>query len=119
MANNQSPIMWLIEQVKSKQWNDMLFFHKEQVFEQAIKMEEDKQKKTSESFYVTVNAVELATLLAASRLDELYQADEISYPYLKIDDYDDEPSTYTEEGQKTFDKWYDWYYGIVTGHDIN
>ena len=66
---------------------------------------------------VTVNPVELATHLAATRLDELYQADEITYPYVDSDN-DDEPSTYTEEGQKKFDELYDWYYYIVLGNSL-
>lgn len=67
---------------------------------------------------VTVNPVELASYLAASRLDELFHTYEIPYPYVESDD-DSEPTSYTEEGQKTFDEWYDWYYSVVTGHDIN
>jgi hypothetical protein len=67
---------------------------------------------------IQVNPVELATYLAQSQLDTMYQTSEIFYPYLDSDD-DDEPSKYTEEGQKHFDNWYDWYYGVVTGHKIN
>jgi hypothetical protein len=65
---------------------------------------------------VTVNPVELATYLAASRLDELYQEGSIEYPY-EGSLYDLETTEYTEEGQKHFDNWYDWYYTVVTGHD--
>lgn len=67
---------------------------------------------------ITVNPVELATHLAASRIDELYNNDKIDYPYVESDEDNDEPSTYTEEGQKTFDEWYDWYYHVVTGHKV-
>jgi len=67
---------------------------------------------------IQVNPVELATYLAASQLDTLYQTSVIFYPYVDSDD-DDTPSTYTPEGQKEFDKLYDWYYGVVTAHDIN
>jgi hypothetical protein len=66
---------------------------------------------------VTVNPVELATYLAASRLDELYQEGSIEYPY-EGSLYDLETTEYTEEGQKHFYNWYDWYYGVVTGRSI-
>jgi hypothetical protein len=65
---------------------------------------------------IKINPVELATQLAASRIDELYQSNEIPFPY--VDDNEDTDVTcYTEEGQKHFDDWYDWYYTVVTGHD--
>jgi hypothetical protein len=67
---------------------------------------------------IQINPVELATYLAASRMDELYQADEIPYPY-EGSLYDLETTKYTEEGQITFDQWYDWFYKVVTEHDIN
>jgi hypothetical protein len=67
---------------------------------------------------IQINPVELATYLAQSQLDTMYQTSEIFYPYIDSDD-DNEPSKYTEEGQKHFDNWYDWYYGVVTGHKIN
>jgi len=66
---------------------------------------------------IQINPVELATHLAASRIDELYQSNEIPFPY--VDDNEDTDVTcYTEEGQKHFDDWYDWYYTVVTGHSI-
>jgi hypothetical protein len=66
---------------------------------------------------IQINPVELATQLAASRIDELYQSNEIPFPY--VDDNEDTDVTcYTEEGQKHFDNWYDWYYTVVTGHKI-
>ncbi len=71
---------------------------------------------------IQINPVELASYLAASRMDELYQADEIPYPYVDDDetkDIDWVCTKYTEEGQKTFDKWYDWFYKVITEHDIN
>jgi hypothetical protein len=67
---------------------------------------------------IQVNPVELATYLAQCRLDELYEVNEIVYPYVDSDD-DDEPSTYTEEGQVIFDKQYDWYYSVVSAHKYN
>ena len=67
---------------------------------------------------IQLNPVELASHLAASRIDELYQSNEIPFPY--VDDNEDTDVTcYTEEGQITFDKWYDWFYKVVTEHDIN
>jgi len=33
---------WLIEQVKSKEWQDMFIWHKEEVFNQALQMENNK-----------------------------------------------------------------------------
>ena len=66
---------------------------------------------------IIINPVELATHLAASRIDELYQADEIPFPY-EGSLYDLETTEYTEQGQITFDDWYDWYYNVVTGHKI-
>jgi hypothetical protein len=66
---------------------------------------------------IIVNPVALASNLAAYRIDELYLADNIPYPY--IEDKDEEFSTYTEQGQETFDKWYDWYYHIVTLHNLD
>ncbi len=66
---------------------------------------------------IQINPVELASHLAASRIDELYHSNEIPFPY--VDDNEDTDVTcYTEEGQKTFDKWYDWYYTVVTGHEL-
>jgi len=66
---------------------------------------------------IQINPVELATQLAASRIDELYQSNEIPFPY--VDDNEDTDVTcYTEEGQKHFDDWYDWYYTVVTGHSL-
>jgi len=65
---------------------------------------------------IQINPVEIASYLAASRIDELYQADEIPYPY--VENEDEEVTKYTEQGQITFDMWYDWYYNVVTGHDL-
>ena len=66
---------------------------------------------------IQINPVELATHLAASRIDELYQSNEIPFPY-EGSLYDLETTEYTEEGQKHFDDWYDWFYTVVTGHSI-
>ena len=43
MTNNkQSSVEWLIEQVKSKEWQDMFIWHKEEIFEQAKQMEKEQ-----------------------------------------------------------------------------
>jgi hypothetical protein len=39
----QTAVNWLIEKVKSKEWQDMYIWHKEDVFNQAKEM--DKQQK--------------------------------------------------------------------------
>ena len=70
---------------------------------------------------IIINPVELATHLAASRIDELYHSDKIPYPYIDDDETEDIDwvcRKYTEQGQITFDDWYDWYYNVVTGHKI-
>lgn len=48
ISNKQSmtAVQWLIEQVKSKEWQDMFIWHKEEAFEQAKAMEK-KQIKTA------------------------------------------------------------------------
>ena len=38
----QTAVEWLIEQVKSKEWQDMFIWHKEEIFDQAKQMEEDQ-----------------------------------------------------------------------------
>ncbi len=70
---------------------------------------------------IIINPVELATHLAASRIDELYHSNEIPYPYIDDDETEDIDwvcRRYTEQGQITFDDWYKWYYNVVTGHKI-
>lgn len=71
---------------------------------------------------IQVNPVELATYLASSHIDELYQADKIPYPYEDNEEFKFVPwyhTKYTEQGQITFDRWYDWFYKVITEHDIN
>jgi len=38
----QTAVEWLIEQVKSKEWQDMFIWNKEEVFERAKQMERDQ-----------------------------------------------------------------------------
>jgi hypothetical protein len=40
----QTAVEWLIEQVKSKDWQDMFVWNKEEVFEQAKQMENEQLK---------------------------------------------------------------------------
>jgi hypothetical protein len=43
MSNNkQSSVEWLIEQVKSKEWQDKFIWHKEDVFQQAKAMHKEE-----------------------------------------------------------------------------
>ena len=38
----QTAVEWLTQQVKSKEWQDMFIWHKEEVFEQAKAMEKEQ-----------------------------------------------------------------------------
>ena len=42
MENKQTAVEWLIEQVKSKEWQDKFIWHKEEAFEQAKAMMEEQ-----------------------------------------------------------------------------
>ena len=42
MSNKISAVEWLIEQVKSKEWQDKFIWHKEEVFEEAKAMMEEQ-----------------------------------------------------------------------------
>ena len=44
----KTAVEWLEEQVKSKEWQDMFIFHKEEVFDQAKEMEKEQ---INEAFY--------------------------------------------------------------------
>jgi hypothetical protein len=50
MSNKkETPVSWLVEQVKSKEFtNDMYSWHKEEVFKKALEMESKKQQKYDE-----------------------------------------------------------------------
>ena len=39
----QTAVEWLVEKVKSKEWQDMFIWHKEEVFEQAKQMKKEQQ----------------------------------------------------------------------------
>jgi hypothetical protein len=49
MRNKISSVEWLIEQVKSKEWQDKFIWHKEDVFEEARLMENAQKKTFSET----------------------------------------------------------------------
>lgn len=38
----ETAVEWLVEQVKSKEWQDMFIWHKEEVFKQAKEMEKEQ-----------------------------------------------------------------------------
>ena len=42
MEKKQTAVDWLIEQVKSKEWQDMFIWHKEEVYKQAKQMEKEQ-----------------------------------------------------------------------------
>ena len=46
MADKQTAVELLIEQVKSKEWQDKFIWHKEEVFEQAKAMEKEQEFET-------------------------------------------------------------------------
>lgn len=48
----------------------------------------------------------------------MYHAGEILYPYIDSGE-DDIPSIYTPNAQDVFDHQYEWFYGVITAHDIN
>lgn len=47
----QTPVEWLTQQVKSKEWQDMLLWHKQEVFEQAKAMEREQSEKMYFQFF--------------------------------------------------------------------
>ena len=42
MEKKQTAVDWLIEQVKSKEWQDMFIWHKEEVYKQAKEKEREQ-----------------------------------------------------------------------------
>ena len=46
MENKQTAVEWLIEQVKSKEWQDKFIWHKEEVFEETKAMEKEQEFET-------------------------------------------------------------------------
>jgi hypothetical protein len=49
----QTATEWLIEQVKSKEWQDMFIWHKEEVFNQALQMENNHIVEGNEMIELT------------------------------------------------------------------
>ena len=45
----QTPIEYLIEQVKAKEWQDLYIWHKEEVFEEAKRMEREQINKVKQN----------------------------------------------------------------------
>jgi hypothetical protein len=45
----QTPIEYLIEQVKAKEWQDLYIWHKEEVFEEAKRMEWEQMNKVKQN----------------------------------------------------------------------
>ena len=46
MTTKQTAVEWLIEQVKSKEWQDKFIWHKEEVFEQAKSIKKEQEFET-------------------------------------------------------------------------
>lgn len=61
---------------------------------------------------VTINAVELACILAEEKLNDNYGE------YMQIYVEDDEESTYTDQAQKMFDELYDYYMELINGTKV-
>lgn len=74
MSNKISAVEWLIEQVKSKEWQDKFIWHKEEVFEQTKAMEKDqngwnlvKENKPTSGIELLVQSPEGVNHLASWR----------------------------------------------------
>ena len=50
-SETNKAIEWLTQQVKSKEWQDMLLWHKEEVFEQAKAMDKEQSEKMYFQFF--------------------------------------------------------------------
>ena len=61
---------------------------------------------------VTINAVELACILAEEELNDNHG------DYMQIYVDDDEDTTYTDEAQKMFDELYDYYMELINGTKV-
>lgn len=44
-----TPTQWLIEKIKSSEWQDSFIWHKEEIFETARRMEQELLRKTWEA----------------------------------------------------------------------
>ena len=65
----QTAVEWLTQQVKSKEWQDMFIWHKEEVFEQAKAMEKEQLIMFGAQCMVEV---EKESGLGAIKIYELY-----------------------------------------------
>ena len=61
---------------------------------------------------VTINAVELASILAEEELNDNHG------DYMQIYVDDDEDTTYTDQAQKMFDELYDYYMELINGTKV-
>ena len=61
---------------------------------------------------VTINAVELASILAEEELNDNHG------DYMQIYVDDEEDTTYTDQAQKMFDELYDYYMEMINGTKI-
>jgi hypothetical protein len=61
---------------------------------------------------VTINAVELASILAEEELNDNHG------DYMQIYVEDDDESTYTDQAQKMFDELYDYYMELINGTKV-
>lgn len=48
--SQQTAVTFLIEKVKSKEWQDMFIWHKEEIFEQAKQMEKERMIKFADEY---------------------------------------------------------------------
>jgi len=67
----QTALDWLVEQVKSKDWQDMFMWHKEDVFKKAKEMENDRRR---EDFKIGYNQGYLD-----ARCNHINDADNLAY----------------------------------------
>ena len=65
----QTAVQWLVEQVKSKEWQDKFIWHKEEVFEQAKAIEKEQLIMFGAQCMVEV---EKESGLGAIKIYELY-----------------------------------------------
>jgi hypothetical protein len=49
-TKKQTAAEWLIEQVNSASWSGLFIWHKEEIFQQALKMESEQKKEINQNF---------------------------------------------------------------------
>ena len=78
-------------------------------------------EETFDATNITVNAVELASSLAEKatadefgiNIDDQEELESVLCIGEDHEDYDEDCSAYTEEAQKVFDRWYDYFYDKI------